>query len=64
MWALFIVYTSKLLCNHIYQYAMLSESIALKFLSDQTNSLRIINEKQGNVASEIHNIGYLLYKVY
>ncbi len=31
------------------------KSIVLKFPDDQTISLRIINEKQGNAASEIHS---------
>ena len=32
------------------------KSIVLKFLSDQTISLRIIKEKQGSTAGEIHSI--------
>ena len=57
-----LFYRSELLCNHIYQYAMSSknlgrdvQSIVLKFPSDQTISLRIINEKQGSTAGEIHS---------
>ena len=46
-----LFYKSKLLCNHIYQYLRYViqklgrdvKSMVLKFLSDQTISLRIIN---------------------
>ena len=31
------------------------KSFVLKFLSDQTISLRIINEKQGSTAGKIHS---------
>ena len=52
---------NKLLCNHIYQYAIYViqklgrdvKSIVLKLPSDQTISLRILNEKQGSTADEI-----------
>ena len=52
---------SKLLCNHIYRYVRYIiqklgwdvKSIVLKFLNDQTISLRIINEKHGDAGSEI-----------
>ena len=57
-----LFYKSKLLCNYIYliRYVIQKlgryvQSIVLKFLSDQTISLRIINEKQGSTAGEIHS---------
>ena len=53
-------YTSKLLCNHIIlsirnaiqKLGWDVTSIVLKFPNDQTISLKIINEKQGNAPVE------------
>ena len=44
-----LIFKSKLLCNHIYQYTVIQKlgrdvkSIVLKFLKDQTISLRVNN---------------------